>query len=422
MRLDDLARLALGNYLRAKLRSFLTTLGVTIGTALVVLLVALATGAEENVREQILSVGDLRSVTVQPVAPGSGGFTLSPKPITDSAVEQFRRIDRVKTVYRTFDAPLGTLIEGGDDAVVRPLGVDADAPLDRGPLVAGRHLREGERGVAILPSNLARLAAGTAEAAVGREVTLRLGGPVRLRSGVTIFGSGEPQEFRASVIGVFDEGTSTTQVRIPIDDALEIGARNRGASPQQVRETIGYSGVTIEADDASIVGDVAKAVQQIGYSAFSLKQIVEQIDQAFGVFKGILAGIGGVALLVAALGIANTMVMAVLERTREIGVMKAVGASPRDIRRIFLAEAAAVGVVGGLLGVLLGIGGGELIELVIRLLNPPRAGESPAEIFSVGAPLALGAFGLAVGVAVVAGWLPSRRAMRMSPVQALRYE
>ena len=160
-------------------------------------------------------------------------------------------------------------------------------------------------------------------------------------------------------------------------------------------------------------------MQELGFSAFSLKQVIEQIDRGFGVFRGILAGIGGVALLVAAIGIANTMVMAVLERTREIGIMKAVGASPRDIRSLFLAEAALVGVFGGVIGLALGVLGGQVIELVIRNLNPQA---SPAPIFIVDLALALGAMGLALLVSLVAGFLPSRRAMRMSALSALRYE
>jgi putative ABC transport system permease protein len=421
MKPADLLALAVANYLRSKLRSSLTTLGVTIGTALVVVLIALASGAERNVRDQILSIGDLRSVTVQPAAPGSGGFTFTPKTITDDTVERFRAIEGVRAVYRTFDTPVGVLLEGGDDAVVRPIGIDPGAPVDRGLLVAGRHLEPTDRGAVVLPSNLARVAAGDPVGAVGREITLRLGGTVRF-GGRTFFGSGLPQELRLRVVGVFDESASSTQARIHVDDALEAGARNRATTVDVLRTTVGYSGVTIEAADADDVGAIAQAVQGLGYSSFSLKQIVEQIDQGFGIFKGILGGIGGVALLVAALGIGNTMVMAVLERTREIGIMKAVGASPRDIRRLFLGEAVMVGVVGGVLGVLLGVAAGKLIEFVVRFLNPPRAGQTPPEIFTVSPLLVLGAFALAVAVALAAGWLPSRRAMRMSPVQALRYE
>ncbi|HKY50063.1 MAG TPA: ABC transporter permease [Candidatus Limnocylindria bacterium] len=418
MRTSDLLSLALGNYSRSRLRSTLTTLGVAIGTALVVLLIALATGAEDNVKRSIFSIGDLRLVTVQPFQPGATGLSAVPRTIFDEHVAKFRSIPHAQSVYRQYDAPLGTLLEGGEDAAIRPQGIEAGAPIDRGDLLAGRHLEPNERGVAVIPGNLARLVFTTPEAAIGKKVTLRLGGAVKLGS-TRISGSGTPREYVVTVVGVFDEQASQTSVRIPLDDALLAGAENRGLTPDAVRQTTGYSGVAIESEDSQYVAEVVRSVQELGFSAFSLKQVIEQIDRGFGVFRGILAGIGAVALLVAAIGIANTMVMAVLERTREIGIMKAVGASPRDIRAIFLAEAALVGVFGGVIGLALGFAGGQVIELVIRNLNPQA---SPAPIFIVDVALALGALGLALLVSLVAGFLPSRRAMRMSALSALRYE
>src|SRR5216110_3323840 len=368
-------------YGRARLRSGLTTAGVAIGTALVVLLIALATGAEDNVRRSIFSIGDLRLVTVQPFQPGANGLSAVPRTITDDTVAKLKSVAHVDGVYRQFDAPLGMVVEGGDDATIRPQDIEPGAPVDR-------------------------------------SVTMRVGGAVKLGS-TRIGGSCTPRDYGVKIVGVFDEQASQTSFRIPLDDALLAGAENRGLTPDAIRETTGYSGLAVEADDSTNVADIVKAVQELGFSSFSLKQVVEQIDQGFGVFKGILAGIGGVALLVAAIGIANTMVMAVLERTREIGIMKAVGASPRDIRAIFLSEAALVGAFGGILGLALGLAGGQIIDRVIRQLNPRT---NPAAIFVVGPDLALGALALALAVALLAGFLPARRAMRMSALSALRYE
>jgi len=117
MRWADLFAMSLGNYGRARLRSVLTTAGVAIGTALVVLLIALATGAEDNVRRSVFSIGDLRLVTVQPFQPGANGLSAVPRTITDEVVAQLRRIGHVESVFRQFDAPLGTIVEG---ATTRP--------------------------------------------------------------------------------------------------------------------------------------------------------------------------------------------------------------------------------------------------------------------------------------------------------------
>jgi putative ABC transport system permease protein len=418
VRAGDLLATSLGNYGRTRLRSALTTAGVAIGTALVVLLIALATGAEDNVRRSIFSIGDLRLVTVQPFQPGASGLSAVPRTINDDAVAQFKKIAHVGGVYRQFDAPLGMLVEGGEDATIRPQGIEPGAPVDRGDLLAGRHIAADDRAVAVVPGNIARLVATSVDAAIGKRVTMRIGGAVKLGS-TRIGGSGTPRDYAVTIVGVFDEQASGTSVRIPLEDALRAGADNRGLTPDALRQTTGYSGVAIEADDSQNVADIVRAVQELGFSSFSLKQVIEQIDRGFGVFKGILAGIGGVALLVAAIGIANTMVMSVLERTREIGIMKAVGASPADIRTLFLAEAAYVGGFGGAIGLALGVAGGQVIEQIIRRLNP---GTNPSPIFVVGPDLALGALALALTVALVAGFLPARRAMRMSALSALRYE
>jgi putative ABC transport system permease protein len=418
MRPRDLLAMSLGNYGRSRLRSALTTAGVAIGTALVVLLIALATGAEDNVRRSIFSIGDLRLVTVQPFQPGANGLSAVARTITDDTVARMKQIAHVDAVYRQFDAPLGMVVEGGEDATIRPQGIEPGAPVDRGDLIAGRHLEDGDRAVAVIPANIAKLVAPSANAALGRSVTMRVGGAVKLGT-TRIGGSGTPRDYKVTIVGVFDEQASQTSFRIPLEDALLAGADNRGLTPAALRETTGYSGLAVEADDSTNVGDIVKAVQELGFSSFSLKQVIEQIDQGFGVFKGILAGIGGVALLVAAIGIANTMVMSVLERTREIGIMKAVGASPADVRALFLAEAAYVGLFGGLVGLALGLAGGQIIDRVIRELNPRT---NPAPIFVVGPELALGALALALVVALLAGFLPARRAMRMSALRALRYE
>ena len=168
LRSSDLFALAFGNYTRSRLRSTLTTLGVAIGTALVVLLIALATGAEDNVKRSIFSIGDLRLVTVQPFQPGATGLSAVPRTISDDHVAKFKAIPYAQSVYRQYDAPLGTLLEGGEDAAIRPQGIEAGAPVDRGDLLAGRHLEPSERGVAVIPGNLARLVAPTPAAAIGK--------------------------------------------------------------------------------------------------------------------------------------------------------------------------------------------------------------------------------------------------------------
>src|SRR5437867_3989239 len=115
-------------------------MGVAIRTALVVPLIALASGAQENIKPSIFSIGHLRLRTVHPFQPGATGLPAVPRTITDDHVSKFRLLPHVDGAYRQFDAPLGTLLEGGEDAAIRPQGIEPNAPVDRGDLLAGRHI------------------------------------------------------------------------------------------------------------------------------------------------------------------------------------------------------------------------------------------------------------------------------------------
>src|SRR5207247_3397054 len=179
-------------------------------------------------------------------------LSAAPGTNSDATVAKRKGAARVDGVYRQFDAPLGMVVEGGDDATMRPQGMEPGAPVDRGDLLAGRHIEAGDHAVAVIPGNIARLVAASAGAAVGRTVTMRVGGAVKLGS-TRIGGSGTPRDYAVKIVGVFDEQASQTSFRIPLDDALLAGAENRGLTPESVRETTGYSGLAVEADDSTNV-------------------------------------------------------------------------------------------------------------------------------------------------------------------------
>jgi ABC-type antimicrobial peptide transport system permease subunit len=157
----------------------------------------------------------------------------------------------------------------------------------------------------------------------------------------------------------------------------------------------------------------------LGYSVLSAVEILKNINLVFLVLEGFMACVGAIGLVVSLFGIANTMAMAVLERTREIGIMKALGARNRDIGRLFLSEAAAIGALGGVVGLAAGTALGKLLNLIAHLAFdlPERVA-----LFHVTVALAGGSVLFSILVSVAAGWLPSRRAARMEPVAAVRYE
>ena len=184
----------------------------------------------------------------------------------------------------------------------------------------------------------------------------------------------------------------------------------------------GYDSVTIRAADVSRATALSTQLRHDGFQVQSLEIFMTAANRIVTVVTVMFTLIGGIALLVAAIGIANTMVMAIYERTREIGVLKAMGASSREIRRMFMLEAGFIGLIGGviglLLGWLLGLGLNQAIQIYMRYQELPTHGP----FFVVSVPLAAGAIVFAALIGLVAGLLPAHRAANLDPLEALRHE
>jgi putative ABC transport system permease protein len=236
-----------------------------------------------------------------------------------------------------------------------------------------------------------------------------------------IVGAGKGDDDAFEVAGVLDSesfGIRGRQIFLPMDLALDVRER-KGANLIVASKKGSYLAAEVRVQDPGLTGDVTRRLKSAGYSVLSVADVVRQINLVFLVLEGFMACIGAIGLVVSLFGIANTMAMAVLERTKEIGVMKALGARDRDVARLFLAEAAALGLLGGAVGTLLAFLGGKLANVVARGLF-----ELPARVslFHVPLWLAVASVAFAALVSMVAGYFPSRRAARMEPVAALRFE
>ncbi|MCP5097292.1 MAG: FtsX-like permease family protein, partial [Chloroflexi bacterium] len=184
----------------------------------------------------------------------------------------------------------------------------------------------------------------------------------------------------------------------------------------------------VKVESAEVATAVEQAITAQGFFVFSFQSILRSVNTIFLVIQAIVGGIGGLALIVAAFGIANTMIMSIYERTREIGLMKAVGATNRDVMFIFLAEAGTIGVIGGIGGVIAGLLLGQIGGFVgqqFLLAQIAQTGGSPDGLDSlVYTPLWLPIFAIifAALVGVISGIYPALRAIRLDPIAALRYE
>ena len=187
-------------------------------------------------------------------------------------------------------------------------------------------------------------------------------------------------------------------------------------------QTEGYDSAIVRVSDPVALTEVRKQITDKGFASFSIVDQLDQIRTVFLIVDSVLGLLGGISLLVASFGIANTMIMSILERTREIGIMKAIGAEDREIKLIFFVEAAVIGVFGGIVGVLVAWGiDGIANRLAYRFILKPQ-GASFIDFFSLPIYLSVGAILFALVVSIVAALYPAARAARIDPVRALRHD
>jgi putative ABC transport system permease protein len=238
------------------------------------------------------------------------------------------------------------------------------------------------------------------------------------------------KEITLHIVGVTEldpesmRGALRARVMLPIKlvEGLHV------AQPSSVRDstqlnsaTPTYSAVSVRVKNPAGIEAVENAVKKMGFNTFSMLDATKSLRRFFAVLDVFLGIFGSLALAVASLGIVNTLVMAILERRREIGIMKAIGASDADVQRLFFAEACVMGALGGILGVGLGWGIGRVINFGTNVYLH-RMGLQPEQIWFVPLWLVGAAIGFAIIVSLLSGLYPASRAARLDPVQALRYE
>ncbi len=438
----DLLTLIIDNLGRRKARVALTAVGVVIGTAAVVVLVSLAIGLQRNANEQLGGIGDLTQIQVYPgyQDSGQGGMmVMSVGPgqqqdpnvtlITDDTLAQITAMPGVSDVI-----PRDYLMAGGSIKLDRletypnfigigisdlsALGLQAaegSLELSRGNIVVGAMVKNQFYDPRWRPGQ----EPPTPPELMGKTLRLTL-------SKYSQEGTETRKVIPLTVAGVIAEsrGESDFSIYLPMEDLV---AMNEWALGKRInRNRDGYNMLIVKVDDLDQVLDITDQITGLGYQAYTPQSFVQGINSFYLVLQVIFGGVGAIALLVAAIGIANTMAMAILERTREIGLMKAIGATNRDVLSVFLGEAAGIGFIGGLGGVIIGWSAGQIINVLAMAYLAGQAvetGGAPPSI-AVYTPTWLPLFTLifATLIGLVSGLYPALRAATLIPVDALKYE
>ena len=398
--------IATRNLLHRKLRSLLTIIGIFIGIAAVVALVSLSTGLNNVVNSEFQKLGSDK-VIIMPGDMMMMGPGMSAKPLTDDDARAIKTVNGVKLVGSIL-LKVALVEFSGERKSAYTMGIPPDGPTLK--MLEDSEGVELDQGRNFKPSDKYKVALGAA-LADGKSVFKK---KIRIGNKITING----KEFE--VIAILTSAGAASRdkaVYMPLDAAREVFGE-----PTAVTEMVAQAEPGV---DPNKLGDAIKKKlrqrrgEKEGEESFSV-QTPEQLQATFGsillVIQIVIIGIAAISLLVGGIGIMNTMYTSVLERTREIGIMKAVGARNRDVWLIFLTESGLLGLVGGLVGVSIGVG--------IAVVAEMAAAQAGVSIFKANlAPeLIVGALAFSFFVGAFSGFLPARQAASLKPADALRYE
>jgi putative ABC transport system permease protein len=439
MKFFDLLALIIGNLARRKGRVALTAVGVIIGTTAVVLLVSLGVGLQKNAESQLGGIGDLTRITVYPgftegggpvvIDAAGGGPPEQTAPLNDAALASIAALPGVTAVIPQDYFQAGATIkinrlEGGGSILGAGTG-----DLSTLGVTAAQGTTELLPGTVIVGSQVAnnfydpRLRPGQEPPAPPDlyDQTLNIQLMKWLEDGTVV-----TKDVRARVVGVLEEARDEPDwsIYMPL---TEVERHNAWATGQRIdRNKTGYNTVIVKVDDVDNVLDVTDQITALGFQAYTPQSFVQGISGFYMILQIVFGAMGAIALLVAAIGIANTMTMAILERTREIGLMKAVGASNRDVLAIFLGEAAGIGFIGGLGGIVISWGLGQVLNVIVLGYLAGQAAQTgaPPPTGAIATPLWLPSAALlfATLMGLVSGLYPALSAATLAPVAALKYE
>lgn len=446
----DLIRMGFMNLFRRKVRTFLTVLGVVIGTASIVVMVSLGYGMNESFKADISRMGSLNIINVSPsygMGPGGSGGAKAAA-LDDKAIAQMEKIEGVEVVSPIMDASV-KMISGKYTAYIQLTGVNPDAmeALDY-KVKEGRLLQEGDGLNIVFGSQVAttfynmksrnRYYYGPPAKPNVDVMKDKLEMTFDMSYGEPVTPGTQPQKqkqwkmYKIKGVGILQEGKPEWDynVFINIEELKKLVKENsKNTNNQQGRydpyrqQQSGYQRAMVKAKDMKDVEKIQKKIKEMGYEAYSLTDWLKQVQKSAATMQMVLGGIGAISLLVAALGITNTMVMSIYERTKEIGVMKVIGASLKDIKRLFLFESGLIGFMGGILG----LGFSELASYLLNtfagklMINIAPVTES-SKISIIPLWLALSVLVFSTFVGLISGFYPARRAMKLSPIEAIRTE
>lgn len=413
MKFKDIVRLSVDNLSHRGLRSWLTILGIVIGVAAVVGIMSIGAGMEQNISERLGGLGaDI--ITVSPgssranrmgFGQGPGESTTTTQNITTKDIQIIKSVSGVRFVNGIISGRCDiSYLSESSSATINGVDPLAWKEMTTSELESGRYLTSSDGNVIVIGNNIANN--------MFKQSLL-------INTHLTI----EGKSFK--IVGILKEsggfGGDDNTIFMPVNSARTI---IEGMESNQ------FSSIEIKVTDEELVSEVMENIEEKlmlsrhvtettkDFTISSAQAMQETISNVMSTLNLFLTGIAAISLLVGAIGIANTMFMSVMERTRHIGTLKALGATNFEIMKLFLLESALIGFIGGLIGIFLGfIASGLISEIGVRL-----TGMGETTITVITPQLIIFALGFSILIGAISGLLPARKASKLQPVEALRYE
>ena len=464
----DLLRMSSSNLKRRKLRTFLTVLGVMIGTTSIVVMISLGLGLEAAMYKEIESSGGLNTITVTGAESGNsmiyydgeGTGEQSDKKLTDSAVKELAGLEHVVSVSPQYEMSV-MLLKGGYEGWAQLIALTPEAMEGLNLELAGdgRLPATGTSNLELVYGNgvltnfyekgtgsgyyetgelpdidLAKDSlflildqegynasqepaySGAADGSDEAQQTVNKVQKHAVRACGVV--AGDVETYKTGYYNVYCDLDTLKQVLKKEFAGRTIPGQPTTKSGKPYKDFV-YSSVQLKVEDEKLVNDVVSEIRAMGYNASTNAEYMDSAKKQMAMIQAVLGGIGAVSLLVAAIGIANTMMMSIYERTKEIGIIKVLGCSLKNIKQMFLMEAAFIGLIGGAAGMVLSF----ILSGIINILTGHGAAMGiEGNISYIPVWLVLAAMGFAMFVGTAAGYFPAVRAMRLSPLAAIKTE
>lgn len=447
MRISDLLTVCLRNLTRRKVRTALTVIGVVIGVCAIILMVSLGIGARESMMQMLQEWGDLTIINVYNYG---GGETK----LDDKAVSQIQAMEGVQIAtpfYQNYEFNFRLKSRNGRyDSYTQIIGIYPEAFEALGyQLSEGTSFADSNKDYSMVAgANVAYSFRDTKKKRnnyVDRYQTDAMGNPKKpfvdmMKDKLILYSEiydnngnlSKTLEVTPHITGImvedWNKGWETSEcIFMDINQMKALEAQCRKLSGQKAPSTaVSYEDVRVKCVDAASVSGIQQAITDMGFQCSSMEDTRQYFDEQLTMIQTMLGGLAAISLFVAAIGIANTMVMSIYERTKEIGVMKVIGAELGSIRAMFLTESAMIGLIGGVVGVALSflisylLNNVPLVAGLLASLGLSFGGGGAVSIIPWWLVVLAMAFSMLVGV--IFGFIPANRAVKISALEAIRHD